>query len=75
MERNDYPFDKVFSEFDSAQIGGQTFNDFVAMNEFVGVALAKKDLKKVFSIIDKDGGGKIDLEEVRNISNLTMRPD
>ena len=75
MERNDYPFDKVFSEFDSGQVGGQTFNDFVAMNEFVGVALAKKDLRKVYSIIDKDGGGKIDLEEVRNISNLTMRPD
>ena len=45
------------------------------MNEFVGVALAKKELKKVYSIIDKDGGRKIDLEEVRNISNLTMRPD
>lgn len=45
------------------------------MNEFVGVALAKKSLKKVYSIIDKDGSGCIDMEEVRNLSLLTMRPD
>jgi len=45
------------------------------MNEFVGVALAKKNLKKVFSIIDKDRSGKICIEEVRAISKLTMRTD
>lgn len=45
------------------------------MNEFVGVSLAKKSLKKVFNIIDKDGSGMIVLEEVRNISNLTLRHD
>ena len=45
------------------------------MNEFVGVALAKKNLKRVYSIIDRDRSGKIDVEEVRKISLLTMRPD
>lgn len=45
------------------------------MNEFVGVSLAKKNLKKIYCIIDKDDSGKIVIEEVRNISNLTMRPD
>ena len=45
------------------------------MNEFVGVSLAKKNLKKIFCIIDKDDSGKIVIEEVRNISNLTMRLD
>ena len=45
------------------------------MNEFVGVSLPKKNLKKVFNIIDRDGSGNICLEEVKNISNLTMRPD
>lgn len=75
MERNNYPFEKIFSEFDSEQVGGLTFQDFASMNEFVGVSLAKKNLKKVYNIIDRDGSGKIMIDEVRNISNLTMRPD
>jgi Ca2+-binding EF-hand superfamily protein len=75
MDRNDFPFDKIFSEFDSQQVGGLSFTDFAAMNEFVGVCLAKKNLKKVFNIVDRDGSGKILIDEVRNISNLTMRPD
>lgn len=45
------------------------------MNEFVGVALAKKKLKKVFEIVDKDRSGRIDIGEVRKLSLLTMRPD
>ena len=45
------------------------------MNEFVGVALAKKNLKRVYNIIDRDGSGRIVIDEVRNISNLTMKPD
>lgn len=75
MDRNNYPFDKIFSECDSQQVGGLSFTDFADMNEFVGVALAKKNLKKVFNIIDRDGSGRILLDEVRNISNLTLRPD
>ena len=45
------------------------------MNEFVGVALAKKKLHKVFSIIDKDKSNKIVIEEVRAISKMTMTPE
>lgn len=75
MDRNNYPFENIFSEFDSEQNGGLSFQDFINMNEFVGVALAKKNLKRVFDIIDKDRTNKIVMEEVRNISNLTLRPD
>lgn len=75
MDRNSYPFDKMFAQFDSQQIGGLTFQDFAAMNEFVGVALAKKNLKKVFNIIDRTDSGKIVIDDVRNISSLTMQPD
>lgn len=75
MNRNNYPFDNIFSEFDSEQMGGLSFQDFINMNEFVGVALAKKNLKRVFDIIDKDHTNKIVMEEVRNISNLTLRPE
>ena len=45
------------------------------MNDFVGVSMAKKHLKRVYSIIDRDGSGSIDIEEVRKISLLTMRPE
>jgi len=75
MDRNSYPFEKIFSEFDSEQQGGLTFQDFVNMNEFVGVSLAKKNLKRVFSIIDKDGSGMIVIEEVKAVSKLMLRAD
>ena len=45
------------------------------MNEFVGVSLAKKNLKRVFSIIDKDGSGMIVIEEVKALSKLMLRAD
>ena len=75
MKRGDYDFDRIFRDYDTEKIGGLTFMNFIEMNEFVQVSLPKKSLNKVFKIIDNDNSGRIVLDEVRNISNLTMRPD
>ena len=75
MDRNNYPFDKMFSEFDAYQFGGLTFQDFINMNEFVGVSMAKKHLKIVYNKLNQDGSDTIDIEEVRRISLLKMAPE
>lgn len=35
--------------------------------------MVKKELHKVFSTIDKSKEGRIDMQEVKNISNLTWK--
>ena len=73
MDRNNFPFDKLFREHDSSQSGGLSFPDFIRLNEFLGVSLSKKDLHRIFEIIDKDRSGTISLDEIKNISNLTWK--
>ena len=75
MQRNQFPFDKLFAEHDSQQIGGLTFEDFANLNERVEVSFNKQDLKRVFEIIDKNKSGKVTMDEVRGISSMTMAPD
>ena len=75
MDRNHYPFEKIFADFDSKQQGGLSFHDFKEINKFVGVALANKNLKKVYDIIDKEQSGVIVIEQIRAISKLKMKPD
>ena len=41
------------------------------MNEFVGVSLLKKELKRVFQIIDRDSNGTISSDELQRISRMT----
>ena len=40
------------------------------MNEFIGLATPKKELKRTFDIIDKQKTGRIRLEDLKSISNM-----
>lgn len=40
------------------------------MNEFIGVPLTKKDLKRIFDIIDRVKQGRIRMEDVKSIVSL-----
>lgn len=73
MDRGNFPFDKLFRDHDSNHTGGLSFQDFIDMNEFIGVAIEKKDLHRVFSIIDKDKSGLVLMDEVRQIANSTLK--
>lgn len=75
MERGNFPFEKLFSDHDSTHSGGINYHDFVRLNEFVGVAIAKKDLVRVFNIIDKDRSGFINMFEVKEMSKLTWKEE
>lgn len=45
------------------------------MNQFVGLATNKKDLKRTFDIIDKNKKGKIRLEEIKNVQSLIFNEE
>jgi len=40
------------------------------MNEFIGLATPKKELKRTFDIIDKQKTGLIRLEDIKSIMNM-----
>lgn len=75
MERNYIPLDSLFADYDSQQEGGLVFEDFVQMNEASGVCMSKKDLHRIYSLIDRNKNGKIRLEQLKTIIQLTMVPE
>ena len=68
MERNFSPIDNLFQEFDSGQEGNLIFDDFCKMNESSGVNLNRKDLHRIFDLIDRQKNGKVRLEELKQLS-------
>jgi Ca2+-binding EF-hand superfamily protein len=42
------------------------------MNEASGVCMSKKDLLRIFNLIDRNRNGKVRLEEIKTIIQLTM---
>jgi len=71
MTRNQHPIDNLFQEFDTDQEGSLTFENFANMNEYEGVWMPKKDLKRIFDLIDRNKNKRIRIEELRTIANLT----
>ena len=45
-----------------------SFNDFAAMNEQAGVSMNRKDLLKIFELIDRNKNSKVRLEDLKNLS-------
>jgi Ca2+-binding EF-hand superfamily protein len=70
MECNNFPLDTLFTEFDTNHTGGLAFEDFICLNEFVGIDLGKSELRKVFDLIDRQKIGQIRIDEVRAILSI-----
>ena len=70
LSQGQIPLERVFQEHDMAQKGSLNFEDFAMMNEFIGLATPKKELKRTFDIIDKQKTGRIRLEDIKSISNM-----
>ena len=69
------PLDRVFSEHDLSHKGSLSFEDFAMMNEFVGLATPKKELKRTFDIIDKAKTGRIRMEDIKSITAMLANKD
>ena len=69
MKRNSHPLDNLFLEFDENREGSLTFEQFVKMNDFVGVSLPKNDLIRIYNMVDRNKSGIVRLQELRVIVN------
>ena len=58
-----------------AQKGSLSFEDFVMMNQYVGIATPKKELKRTFDILDKQRSGRVRLEDVKAIASMLVEDD
>ena len=70
LNKENVPMDKIFQEHDMNQKGSLSFEDFVMMNQYVGIATPKKELKRTFDILDKQKTGRVRLEDVKSIANM-----
>jgi Ca2+-binding EF-hand superfamily protein len=70
METNLQPLETLFASFDEESVGGLTFDNFTALNEYVGVPMYKTELRKVFDLVDQRSVARVSLEEVRAIINM-----
>jgi Ca2+-binding EF-hand superfamily protein len=70
METNLQPLETLFSSFDQEGKGGLTFDNFTALNEYVGVPMYKTELRRVFDLIDARKVGRVSMDEVRAQINL-----
>jgi Ca2+-binding EF-hand superfamily protein len=69
MRRNSHPLDNLFLEFDEQKEGSLTFEQFIKMNDFVGVSLPKNDLFRIYNMVDRNKSGIVRLQELRVIVN------
>ena len=44
-------------------------------NEYVAVFVSKKDLRRIFDIIDRNKNGVVGMDDIKNVSQLTMAPE
>jgi len=61
MKRNSHPLDNLFQEFDDKNSGALAFEQFVKMNDFVGVSLPKNDQQRIYNMIDRNKSGAVRL--------------
>lgn len=57
MKRNSHPLDNLFQEFDEKKEAALNFEQFLKMNDFVGVSLPKNDLLRIYNMIDRNKTG------------------
>jgi Ca2+-binding EF-hand superfamily protein len=49
-----------------------TFDDFAKMNEASGVNINRKDLHRIFDLIDRQKNGKVRLEDIKNLAKFML---
>jgi Ca2+-binding EF-hand superfamily protein len=75
LNRGQTPLEKIVEEFDIEAQGTLKFEDFQNLNDYMDVDMPKKNLKKIFDIIDGQKKGRISLEDIRKVSCLSHDDD
>jgi len=53
LRREGAPIERIFYEHDTDQAGALTFEDFSRLNEQLGLSFQRKDLQRIFGILDR----------------------
>jgi Ca2+-binding EF-hand superfamily protein len=53
IAREGAPIERLFYEHDTDQVGAISFTDFSQLNEGLGLCIPRKDLQRIFSLLDK----------------------
>jgi Ca2+-binding EF-hand superfamily protein len=75
INKNYTPIDNLFAEYDSGQEGNMGFDDFAKMNEASGVNMNRKDLHRIFDLIDRQKNGLVRLDDIRRLSSYSLNQE
>lgn len=75
MDIPEFAIEKVFSAFDINRDGSVNYDEFLRtirgeLNEF-----RRNLVIKAFKVMDKDGSGIIDINDIRGVYNAKFHPD
>jgi len=70
LERGGAQIERLFYEHDSEQAGGLTFPDFAGLNEQLGLCMQRKDLQRIFGILDRKRTKRVRLEDLKGVASL-----
>ena len=65
----------LFYEHDSEQNGTLSFQDFFNLNEQIKLCMQRKDLQRVFDIMDKQRTKKLRIEDLKGVASLVGTKD
>ena len=65
----------LFYEHDSDQMGSLSFENFQNLSEQLGLCMSRRDLHRVFDIIDKHKTKRLRLEDLKGVASLVHSGD
>lgn len=75
LERDGAPVESLFQEHDADLVGSLSFENFSCLNEQLGLVLPRKDLQRIFSVIDRQKTGRVRLDDLKGVASLVQLAD
>lgn len=76
LHREGAPLERLFYEHDREQAGSLSFPDFAGLNEQIGLCMQRKDLQRIFGILDRSRSQRVRLEDLKGVAQmLSMEED
>ena len=70
VKREGVPIERLFYEHDSEQVGTLNFENFAGLNEQLGLCMPRKDLQRIFGILDRQTTKRIRMDDLKSVTSL-----
>jgi len=70
LQREGAPIERIFYEHDADQAGALSFEDFSGLNEQLGLGMRRKDLQRIFGILDRQRTKRVRLDDLKGVASL-----